>query len=84
MSSLLEEITSEIDEEEYNKYVENIYKLQNKINDTITRHNYPEVYFKIIKYIYVDLSWSIEIFKNLITYKVVDEIYCNELIKLIK
>ena len=84
MTNLLDEINSEIDVEEFKKYTDNIIVLENKIEQILDRREYSTSYENIIRYVHLDLLWSINIFNKLIIYKISDEIYLKNLINLIK
>ena len=84
MTNLLDEINSEIDVKEFKKYTDNIILLENKIEQILDRREYSTSYQNIIRYIHLDLLWSINLFNKLIIYKITDEIYFKNLIKLIK
>ena len=83
MNSLLDEINSEINDGEYNEYVANTILLENEIKNILNKRDYNMSYQKIIRYIHLDLLWSISIFNELIIYKLADEIYFKNLINLI-
>jgi len=83
MNSLLDEINSEINDDEYNEYVANTILLENEIKNILNKRDYNMSYQKIIRYIHLDLLWSISIFNELIIYKLADEIYFKNLINLI-
>ena len=83
MNNLLDEINSEIDEDGWELYINNIILLENKIKLLLDEKNYNQSYQKIIRYIHLDLLWSIDVFDELIKYKVTDEIYIKNLINLI-
>mgnify|MGYP006176425835 CR=1 FL=1 len=84
MISFIDEIDSEIDLEDFKNYIDNIILLENTIEHTLNRRNYSTSYQNVIRYIHLDLLWSIDIFNKLIIYKIADEIYFKKIIKLIK
>ena len=84
MNPLINEINSEINNDGYNDYINDMELLEKKIRKNLSRRQYIDSYQKLIRYIHLDLSWSIDIFNELILYKLGDEIYSEDLINLIK
>lgn len=84
MTHLLDEINLEINDDECAEYMDNIFLLENKIVDVLEKLGYNSSFPKIIRYIHLDLSWSVTIFDKLLIYKIADEIYFDDLINLIK
>lgn len=83
MTHLLDEINLEINIDEYDEYTDNIILLENKIGDVLDKLEYISSFQKIIRYIHLDLLWSVDIFNKLVIYKIADEIYFKNLINLI-
>ena len=83
MTHLLDEINLEINIDEYDEYTDNIILLENKIGDVLEKLEYISSFQKIIRYIHLDLLWSVDIFNKLVIYKIADEIYFKNLINLI-